>query len=132
MEFRRKRPEIAIDMTPMIDCVFQLLIFFLLSSSFLSPSVKLKLPRVDSNENRDPDRVVVTIDAATRVFLNQQEVDRVDLPRRLRSELERAERKDVTLRADGSLPYEKVLEMLVAIRGAGGSEVHLVHETEKK
>lgn len=129
MEFRRrKRSDIGIDMTPMIDCVFQLLIFFLLSSAFLTPAVGLQLPRASAETASPPSAIFVTVDAAGQMFLNTAPVSREELPGRLLAEFRGKEKREVVLRADRALPYEKVVDALLAVQRAGGTQVHLAYE----
>lgn len=120
--------EISIDMTPMIDCVFQLLIFFLLSSSFLTPSVRLQLPKASPERSAPVDSVIVTLDASGQLFVNHERI----APAMLRDHLRRSQahtgKQAVILRADRAQPYEKVLEVLVAIQQAGGRQLHLAYE----
>ena len=45
---RQRKPEMRMEMSPLIDCIFQLLIFFMLSSTFLTPSIRLTLPTAEA------------------------------------------------------------------------------------
>ncbi|MBT7254786.1 MAG: biopolymer transporter ExbD, partial [Planctomycetaceae bacterium] len=45
---RQRRPGLRMELSPLIDCIFQLLIFFMLSSTFLTPSIKLTLPTAEA------------------------------------------------------------------------------------
>jgi biopolymer transport protein ExbD len=127
-----QRDDIAIDMTPMIDCVFQLLIFFLLSSSFLAPSVKLQLPRASADPPTAVETVIVTLDAAGRLFVNKAVVSRDSLAEALHGEWAGRKDRTVMLRADRGLPYEKVLDALLAVQRAGSTHVHLAYEDDRR
>ena len=62
MEFiRPKRISLGLDMAPLIDIVFLLLIFFMLSSSFLNPALKLDLPQAVKHDTNEPQQVVVLL-----------------------------------------------------------------------
>ena len=133
LEFRRhRRSEIGIDMTPMIDCVFQLLIFFLLSSSFLTPAVRLNLPRASADRAEKVETIVVSLDASGQLLLDREPIGRETLRERLRARFQNTTQRLVTLRADRALPYEKVLGVLVVIQQAGASQVRLAHEAREK
>jgi biopolymer transport protein ExbD len=129
MQFRpQQQPDFAIDMTPMIDCVFQLLIFFLLSSSFVTPAVQLELPRSDAEQPKAHAQVVVTLDAAGALFLNKEAVDRDRLHTSLKGLLRDDSKKPVTVRADKRLEYQKVLETILLVQQAGATRVRLAYE----
>ena len=65
MEFRRrKRGRSALELTPLIDVVFQLLVFFLLTASFVQPSLRLDLPSGEASDEPDSKPIMVEIDAA--------------------------------------------------------------------
>lgn len=132
MDFRtRKRGQAGFDMTPMVDCVFQLLIFFLLSSSFLTPALNLKLPRAQASQPSPTVPVVVSLDADERVLVNQQVVARSQLHRHLTDLFAKNEKREAVLRAHKGLAYEKIFEVLQTIQRAGGAQVHLAYEGER-
>jgi biopolymer transport protein ExbD len=134
MQFREsRRGDIGLDMTPMIDCVFQLLIFFLLASSFLTPSVQLSLPKVSADRQAHPEEaIIVTLDAAHQLFINKEPANPEGLRDRLAGLLrQRGRQAAVILKADRSIPYEKVLETLVSIQKAGSAQVHLAYEQKE-
>ena len=72
---RPKRPTLSIDMAPLIDVVFLLLIFFMLTSSFMPPSVPLTLPQASSQASSqataDSAKVVVSLDAQGRISISE-------------------------------------------------------------
>ncbi|GIW82759.1 MAG: hypothetical protein KatS3mg105_4566 [Gemmatales bacterium] len=130
LTFKRKTKEADLDMTPMIDCVFLLLIFFLLSSSFLSPSTRLSLPRAQADSQKPLPGIIVTLSKKQELFINKSKITRQELAARLRQEIALRDKPEVVLRADRSLEYEKILDVLLAIQRAGCQEVHLAYEPE--
>ena len=56
---RRRRARVNIEMSPLIDCIFQLLIFFMLSSTFLTPSIRLTLPQAGGASRPESDPIMV-------------------------------------------------------------------------
>lgn len=124
---RAKKPSQGLDLSPLIDCVFQLLIFFMLSSSFLAPSVRLSLPRAAAADPPAPEEIVVSIDAAGRVFLNARAVSLPDLAGALRPLLDASSRKTVTFKGDRDMPYRLFVEAVDAARRAGAANVRIAH-----
>jgi biopolymer transport protein TolR len=129
MEFhRRRKVDARLDMTPMIDTLLQLFVVFLLNMSFLASAVRLNLPRASAAETAPAEAIVVSLDASNRLFLNNEPVTRAELRERLLARLQQSKERRVVLRADRTLPYERVLETLIAVQQAGVARVHLAYE----
>src|SRR4051812_13460889 len=118
MEFRSRQrgSGMGIDMTPMIDCVFQLLIFFLLSSSFLTPALNLKLPRGQADQSSPTLPIVISVDAQDQILVNQQPVAKEQFRARLTEMFVQHDKREVLLRAHKGLAYEKVFEVMQSIQ----------------
>ena len=127
---RRRRIDGTIDMTPMIDTLLQLFVVFLLSMSFIASAVRLELPRTGVQQVAPDTPVVVSLDATGAIFVNNDTVDRNELRGRLEGLLKHAQKREVLLRADQSLPYKKVLETLVEVQQAGAANILLAYEFE--
>jgi len=69
---RQKKPEVAINLTPLIDVVFLLLIFFMVSTSFTRETqIKLELPKADVEKlQSEPQLIEISIDKEGRLFVN--------------------------------------------------------------
>jgi biopolymer transport protein ExbD len=132
MEFLRpKRVAMGLDMAPLIDCVFQLLIFFMLSSTFVNPALKLALPRATSAEKPDADQIVVSIDRDGKIFVNTDEIPLENLKAALQQRLAKVERKQVNFRGDRAMRYELFVRVMDIAKEAGAVQLNLVHETSE-
>jgi biopolymer transport protein ExbD len=74
MKFKRRLHEQAgltqIDIAPLIDCIFQLLIFFMLTSSFISiPGINVKLPRAITSEDINPQALSIVISSEDIIYV---------------------------------------------------------------
>jgi biopolymer transport protein ExbD len=128
--YRRRRINAQIDMTPMIDTLLQLFMIFLLSASLVASSVRLNLPTA-SAQQKPPDKpVVVAINAERELFVNDVAVKRGDLKKRLADLLEGQDQRAVQIRADRTLAYQQVLDVLVEIRSSGAKQVILAYDTK--
>ncbi len=127
MEFsRRARRRSAIDLTPLIDVVFQLLVFFILTSSFVQPSVRLELPQgsvVDEAETRP---VRLEVDARGVLYVEGERVTKEGLEDALRAALADG-RSAVRLTGDKAMAYGLFVEALDTARRAGAAHFDLVH-----
>ena len=79
--FRRvKKTSIKLDIAPLLDVMFMLLLFFLLTSSFLKPAISLKLPVAGSKEKAKNRDIIVSVDKNEKIYLNRNEVGIDELP----------------------------------------------------
>ena len=127
MEFpRRPRRRSNIELTPLIDVVFQLLVFFLLTSSFVQPSLRLDLPSGGVQDEADPTPILLDIDGDGNLALDGRPIVRA----KLREELETAlsdGRAAVRLSGDAEMSCGIFVEALDAARAAGAAHFDLVH-----
>ncbi len=117
-----------INITPFVDVMLVLLIIFMVAAPLLTVGVPVELPKTAAtslpSDNEEP--LTVTIDASGVVMIQTTEVDRSDLVNRLRAiATERADDR-VYLRADGSVPYETVAQIMGALNAGGFSSIGLV------
>lgn len=128
---RQRRPSIRMEMSPLIDCVFLLLIFFMLSSTFLAPKIRLDLPRAalapDTAQN---DPVLVSIDAGGDVFVNGEALSWDQVTERLRRLLDGAEPKAVSVRCDQTAPHRYFVRVLEAARACGADHVNVAYQQQ--
>jgi len=125
MRFRRERdgaPEV--NLTPLIDVVFMLLIFFMVSTTFERESeIAIELPEASSEERQEaPRRVEITIDAAGNYYVNGQALVNTQIAT-LKQALSGAAGDDETprilLSADRKTPHESVITAMDAARQLG-------------
>lgn len=130
MEFiRPKRVSLSLDMAPLIDIVFQLLIFFMLASSFLTPMLRLTLPKASTRDEPQTEQLVISVDHAGQIFVNAELVSldalRGELVRRLSVERTKA----VHLRGDEEMPYKLFVQVMDIARQAGARQINILHQT---
>jgi biopolymer transport protein ExbD len=125
---RPKRPTLSIDMAPLIDVVFLLLIFFMLTSSFMPPSVPLTLPQTASKDSSDSAKVVVSLDGEGRVSISETVIADGDFENLLKIELQKNATNVVHFRGDKSVDYGIFLQLMSRARTAGAQQFQLVHE----
>jgi biopolymer transport protein ExbD len=129
---RPKRVSARLDMAPLIDVVFLLLIFFMLTSSFLQPSIPLALPQASSQNEHPPAPVFVSVDAAGVVYVNQQPVERTAFITTLQDLLTGREDRTVNFRGDRTMPYEVFVGLMDEARQAGAGQFNIVHEAKSE
>lgn len=124
---RKEQPTEDFAMTPMIDMVFLLLVFFMCVSSLAQSDRKLKLDLPDSTESKVPestaDRGTVSVDAEGRVYLGAVPVELGRLTEAVRTELARRPGLRVLVRAERSVAFRDIRKVLRACAEAGAGEV---------
>lgn len=131
IEFDEHTSERAdIDLTPMIDVVFLLLIFFLLTSIFSKPSIPMDLPEAETaRTDAEPD-ISVIIKKEGDILLNGQNIQLSDLFRELLVFYKNNGSKDITIVSDKTVTFGRVVEVMDAAKLAGIENISIV--TEKK
>ena len=128
--FRRpKRPTHTIDMAPLIDVVFLLLIFFMLTSSFAPPSLPLKLPSAAGENSTVRERLTVSVDAQGAIAIDGEGVSLEAFEGILRSKLAASGEKAVNFRGDRAVDYGIFVDLMDRARRTGASQFNLIHET---
>lgn len=134
MRFRRSlKAHAIVDLVPMIDVVFQLILFFLVSTTFaILPGISLKLPESSSAEPTAMTRLAVAVVSRDEVYLNKDRMtlEGLDVALSRLSDSQRADIKSVTLEADREIPYGLTIEVLDLLRKNGFRGINL-HTLEK-
>ena len=121
MRFRRPgQLRINIDIAPLVDVIFLLVIFFAVSTTFLESSgLKLQLPESSATTEREVKEIAVFVGADGEVVFEDEALTHEQLGSRLQEVLEDSERKVVVLRADTGTPHGKVVTVIDLIKDAG-------------
>jgi biopolymer transport protein ExbD len=117
-----------------MDIVFQLLLFFILTSAFLQPSLPLELPNSDREHEQSEADMVVSVDGNGRVFINEDlaPVPIETIEPALRSLALEKPDAVVILRGDRQVRYGVFFEILDTIRNAGIKTVNLAYEEQEQ
>ena len=121
MNLLQKPPKkIALNITPLIDVLFILIIFFTVSSTFLEqPGIELKLPDAESSQTHTSQKVIVYVDKEDEVFLNDEQLDVDDLGESVKQKLEETKEKSVVLRADTEVDHGMIIRIMDLLRKKG-------------
>lgn len=119
------------DMTPMIDMVFLLLIFFLLTSVFSQQQVlDLALPTAaQARPEEKTDVIRLAIQKEGRIFVEEQEIPLAALTEVLLQKRKGEEKTTVFLSADRTVTFQVLIQVLDQLQGAGLSDLSIVTQT---
>jgi biopolymer transport protein ExbD len=122
---RRRRNDYTVDITPLVDVVFLMLIFFLVSTTFkVGSSLKLELPTSKTQEEvQDVKEVVISISAAGQIYVADEPVEDRDLRRRILNASKGDPGIRVVIRADAEAQHKRVVFALDTLRQLGLNKV---------
>ena len=122
MRFRDKRiTRISIiNLTPMVDVLFLILLFFLVTSSFIEqPNIKLELPSTKYASASKLEEHTLIISQDGKLFFQDQPIERKNLISVLKNAFSKQEDKTLVLKADKNATYGVVIDIMDAAKGAG-------------
>ncbi len=122
-----------LNVTPLMDLAFSLLIIFMISTPLLEQTIPVTLPQQDANSasvRPDIDFQLITIKADGQIYWGKQHVDLVELNSLLASLSKTQDPPAISLRADRNLIYQKVIDVIDAIKRHNLTKLHL--DTEVK
>ncbi|MFM8499553.1 MAG: protein TolR [Chakrabartia sp.] len=133
---QKRAPMAEINVTPFVDVMLVLLIIFMVTAPLLVAGVPINLPDSRAKALDQADKPVqISIDPAGKLFLDDAEISRAELPQRLADIAAKGgpESPQVYLRADRQLDYGEVMAVMGEINRAGLNRVALVttESTEK-
>ena len=121
MEFeRRRRRHTHMDIAPLVDVVFQLLLFFMLTSHFLGePAVKVRLPESQTAQVVEEGELVITVTREGEVYLGAERIELEALGVALKEAKESGAASSVRIRSDRDASVGLLMRVVDEVRGAG-------------
>ena len=123
------RPLSDINVTPLVDVMLVLLVIFIITAPLMASSIRLDLPKTDAGLPVDaPKSVSLAVDRSGQIFLNGQAVTSDALALRLTAAAEASRDTEVQLRADETVPYGRIVELMGIANKAGLTRIGFVTE----
>ena len=136
MRFRGRRMELEhglkqIDIAPLIDVVFQLLIFFMLTSSFImQPGIKVNLPRAATSEVVKPQYAEIMVTGEGIIYLDAIVVTMDELRGFFKQSAKRNSSASILIKADRRASLGRVVEIWDMARELGVSQINIATNQE--
>jgi len=112
--------KIGINLTPLIDVLFILIIFFTVSSTFLEqPGIELKLPEAESSQSHTAQKVIVYVDSEENLFLNDDPVELENVAKAVEKLISAQTDKSVVLHADEEVSHGIIIKIMDLLRKQG-------------
>lgn len=122
MSGRRNRRHAEIDITPLIDVLFMLIIFFVLTASFVQGKLDVQLPSGEGSSADTQGAVIVTVAADRKIFWDGREVTREEL-KKLAAE---SKDREMLVAGDEKVPYGDIAGLLSLLRKEGVTSAGLM------
>jgi len=128
----RRKSESEVNLTPMLDVVFIMLIFFIVTASFVKESgIEINRPGASTAVRKEKGNILIAISANNEIWMNRRQVD----PRALRANIERAHAENpqgsVIIQADKDAKTGLLVQVMDAARSAGVKSISLAAEIVK-
>ena len=122
---RFARQGLSLDLTPMVDVVFLLVIFFMVSTTFitLESGLPVDLPQAQSPQTAISDLPTVTINREDEIFVAGVAVSEADLVATLRTAFDTTGLSAAALRADRTVPHGLVVRVMDLMKQAGAQRI---------
>jgi len=128
---KRGRYEVQAPLTSLIDIVFLLLIYFLLTTNFMvEEGIKIKLPQARASKPQVEEAITVYVDKEGRSYLNDQEITIGNLFQQLKEMIGQKKDKLVVVRADRGVILNKAVKVMDVAKAAGAGRLCLATEKD--
>lgn len=141
-KIHRRSKELTLDLTPLIDCVFLLLIFFMVGTQLIekNSSLKIELPKssvVEINEIKD---LILYMDKDKNIEINfvnnegkrvVEKIEKDKLETTLTEKFNLTQEKSVVIKADKTLTHGDVVELMTIAKKSGATALDIATESEK-
>src|SRR5258708_4974167 len=113
----RTMPEIVL--TPLIDTALTLLVIFIVTAPMVQNGIKVDLPQGKSKEVGNTQELVLTLGKDSKIYFNSYPIDKNQVVSIIQKELTDRPETPVYVRADETIPYGKVIEIVDELKHAG-------------
>ncbi len=127
------KPLSEINVTPFVDVMLVLLIVFMITAPLLTVGVPVDLPKVKAKSIAEAvEPLVITVDAAGAIFIQDTEVELKNLIPRLRAITENKPDTRIYIRGDRAIDYGRVMQVMGLVNAAGFSRLALISELPRE
>jgi biopolymer transport protein TolR len=115
-----------INITPLVDVVFVLLIIFMVTAPVLQSGIEVSVPKTRTVKEITEERTVISINKDQRVFLGNDPVNINEIKAKLKQKIRDPQHQSVFLRADQDVPFGAFATVMDAVKQAGITNVSIV------
>jgi biopolymer transport protein TolR len=124
----------ALDVTPLVDLVFLLIIFFLLSTTFrVAPGIRIDLPEAASQKIRtERKEIILTVDSSGSIYVNKDLVEPEVLSVRLAASALEDRNTTVLIKGDRNAGFGRMVDVLDRVKHAGLYRIAILTQKVKE
>ena len=127
----QKKSRVLLNITPLIDVLFILIIFFVVTSTFLEqPGIKLALPEAKKTDLEKIEKAVLFITANKKIFFRNKEITLENLGPMLKDAMEESLDGSLIISADKKVPHGLVVKVMDIARQNGVKKIVIATEQE--
>ncbi len=125
----RYKPLAEINVTPLVDVMLVLLIVFMVTAPLMTSGVNVDLPKASAAPlNQDATPITVTLNAAGKIFIGDDEVQLPELVAKLQANSKNDPTRRIFVRGDKDLSYGRIMEVMGTVTSGGFTKVALLAE----
>lgn len=129
---REYHPMAEINVTNLVDVVLVLLIVFMISAPMMQAGVEIDLPKASESPRDVSAGIIISIDKKQQIYIDRYKISMDQFESRLKTIREVKKFRPIFIRADKSVPYGVVIELMAKIKKMGIENVGLVTEPERR
>ncbi|MFT4578791.1 MAG: biopolymer transport protein ExbD [Nitrospinales bacterium] len=126
-----KKRNIELDLIPLINIVFLLLIFFMLTSNSISSALKAELPIAETSTKIENENIVLIISVAGKIELNGKQIEHGDIQDRLKAVLDQGKTNTIEIHGDKYIEFEIFGKIIGEARKAGAEDFIFATEEQR-
>lgn len=133
-QFKRdKKESVILELTPLIDVVFLLLIFFMISTTFSDKEtgINIKLPKSNIKDVVETKEIIVSLTKNKEIFINSKKVSIKNFARVLKQTLKYSRKDNVIIRGDKYIDYGFVVKIMTMSKNSGAKILDIATELER-
>ncbi len=128
----KKKRKVTINITSLIDVVLLLLIFFMLTTSFVEqPGMKLDLPETESAEGKRSGELEISVNVEGNIYVNGENTSLKNLAEKITAITADMDDKSLLLKADKTVPHGTVVQIMDIARSSGLRKIIIASEQKK-
>lgn len=126
---RAKKTGLSLDLAPLIDVVFLLLVFFMLTTTFANPSINMTLPKASFvGQQSQMQQVTVSVNEYEQVFIDGQLTTFDKLNEKIKQSLRDMKSDSITIEGHKDMPYSIFVQIMDMAKQAGVERINIVHQ----
>ncbi len=124
---KEEKELISINITPLIDIVFLLLVFFMLASSFIQKStIEVNLNNGKNIEtSKESKLITLVLNKKGDIYINNKLIDISNIQNQIRSNLKKNPKYEILIKSHKKIPVQKVIRLIEEIRLAGTEKIKI-------